>query len=114
MKIILLLFVSTLSIKAFSQSWNQITDFPGQSRDDGVFFSIYPKQTIYESGRNAGFNVTSDFYVFDLGQETWDSRASLPESCMWQYATSFSTGFMKHYKTCNLRKRMLNKHLIEN
>jgi|TARA_B110000908_G_scaffold12283_1_gene14268 N-acetylneuraminic acid mutarotase len=93
MKIILLLFVSTLSIKAFSQSWNQITDFPGPSRDDGVSFRIYPNQTICGSGRDAGFNVTSDFYVFDLGQETWDSRASLPDSCVRQYATSFSTGF---------------------
>lgn len=90
MKTLLLLLVSTLSITAHSQSWSQITDYPGSARDDGTSFKIGNK-VICGTGRNAGFNLTSDFYAFDVGTETWVPKASLPDSCKRQYATSFST-----------------------
>lgn len=89
MKTILFLLLSILSMTAFSQSWNQISDFPGVARDDGTSFKIGNK--VYcGTGRNAGFNVTADFWAFDLGLETWTPRASMPDSCKRQYATSFS------------------------
>jgi hypothetical protein len=88
MKIILLLFVSTLSITAFSQSWNQITDYSGSARDDGTSFTIGNK-AYCGTGRNAGFNMTSDFKAFDLATEIWTPVASLPQTANRQYATSF-------------------------
>lgn len=88
MKTILLLLLSVISFAAYSQSWEQIDDYSGSARDDGASFKINNK--VYcGTGRNAGFNVTSDFKAFDLSNETWSSIASMPDSVKRQYATSF-------------------------
>lgn len=89
MKTLLIACSIFLSSISFSQSWNQITDYSGSARDDGTSFKIGDK--VYcGTGRNAGFNVTSDFKAFDLTTETWASISSMPDTCKRQYSTSFT------------------------
>jgi hypothetical protein len=87
MKILLLSSLLLISICSNAQNWGQITDFTGSARDDGTSFKIGNK--VYcGTGRNAGFNVTSDFKAFDLITETWTPIASMPDER--QYATSWT------------------------
>lgn len=70
-----------------AQNWMQIGDFPGGSRDDGVVFTI-GDSSYCGTGRNAGFTVTSDFFVFDHATELWSPISAMPDSANRQYATA--------------------------
>jgi N-acetylneuraminic acid mutarotase len=88
MKTLLLIGVILLSGHSHSQNWTQITDYSGSARDDGTSFTIGNK-AYCGTGRNVGFNMTSDFKAFDLGNESWSIISSLPAAANRQYATSF-------------------------
>lgn len=72
---------------AFSQSWTQLTDFPGAARDDGADFVINNKAYCF-TGVSGSCN--GDGYVFDGASETWSTMASLPPGTERQYAAAFS------------------------
>ena len=89
MKLLLLLSLFFATGVVHSQNWSQITDYSGSARDDGTTFKI--GNTVFcGTGRNAGFNVTSDFKAFDLSTETWSSISSMPDICARQYAEGFA------------------------
>ena len=82
----LLLFASTIN----AQNWEQLTDFPSSSRDDGVVFVI--GDTAYcGTGLNAGWAPQRDFYAFDMNAETWSTVESLPTDKHRQYACAFAS-----------------------
>ncbi len=94
------LFLTILSFAgiylAYGQNWNQLTNFPATSRDDGCSFTI--NNVAYcGTGRDEGFQVTNDFYAFDVTTEQWSAVASLPDSAKRQYAAATeyaSTGLL--------------------
>lgn len=86
MKALLLLLVLPSALMA--QSWEQLENFPGSERDDGVCFTIGQK-AYCGTGFDVGFQATGDFYSFDFGSETWSTSAALPAGEQRQYATSF-------------------------
>ena len=80
-----------LSIALFSQSWQQLSDFPGVERDDAVSFVI--GNTAYcGSGLSPWWAPMSDFYAFDMDNETWSAIAPMPAGEERQYASSFARG----------------------
>lgn len=72
-----------------AQTWQQVSDFPGSERDDGVAFTL-GNNAYYGTGMNGGFEVTRDFYAFDPNTESWSAIAPLPEGEARQYACAFS------------------------
>ncbi len=80
-----------LSLRGNSQTWAQLTDFPGLERDDGVAFVINNK-AYCGSGLQVGWVLAGDFYSFDLTTETWTTVASLPAGKERQYACGFTNG----------------------
>ena len=72
-----------------SQTWTQLTDFPGGPRDDGTSFTINNKAYCF-TGLEPGWQCTINGYAFDGGSETWSPMASLPNGKERQYATGFS------------------------
>jgi N-acetylneuraminic acid mutarotase len=76
-----------------SQTWTQLSDFPGGARDDGSSF-IVGTTAFCGMGLKAGTGVTKDFYSFDLATETWSTVAAIPVAgTERQYASGFSGGF---------------------
>ena len=86
MKLLLLLLIMPTALPA--QIWQQLEDFPGSERDDGVCFTIDEK-AYCGTGFDAGFQSTRDFYSFDFSTESWSPIAALPFGKQRQYATSF-------------------------
>lgn len=78
-----------------AQTWTQLPDFPGDPRDDAASFTIGSR--IYVgAGMNAGFQLTNDWWCFDMTSETWSSISPLPATPR-QYCTGFSiadTGYV--------------------
>ncbi|MGZ3931564.1 MAG: Kelch repeat-containing protein, partial [Bacteroidia bacterium] len=72
-----------------AQTWQQIPDFPGVERDDGVAFVINGKGYC-GSGFKTGYSLTADFYSLDLSNNTWSVAASLPAGQERQYACAVS------------------------
>ncbi len=70
-----------------AQTWQQITDFPGIERDDGVVFVIDNK-AYCGTGYDSGFNPTFDFYSLNLANDTWSAISGMPISEARQYAAS--------------------------
>ncbi|HRG01276.1 MAG TPA: kelch repeat-containing protein [Bacteroidia bacterium] len=89
MRIIIFLTLLCLFSKLHSQSWLQLTDFPGTERDDGTSFLINNKAYCF-SGLEVGWQCTGNGYIFDCTSETWSSMANLPVGKERQYATAFS------------------------
>lgn len=87
-KQIKLVILLSISLTGKTQSWEQLSDYPGTERDDGVCFTLNNK-TYCGTGFDYGFNVTGDFYAFDFFTEQWSLIASLPDSARRQYASSF-------------------------
>lgn len=73
----------------YSQTWTQLTDFPGGSRDDGTSFTINNKAYCF-TGLEPGYQCMPNGYAFDGSSETWSPMASLPAGKERQYATAFS------------------------
>ena len=79
------LIVATTQL--LGQVWTQLPDFPGIARDDAASFTI--ADIIYVgTGMDAGFGLTSDWYAFDTGSQTWTTVAPLPASGR-QYCATF-------------------------
>lgn len=73
----------------WSQSWYQLSDFPGTARDDGSSFRI--DSTVYCGlGLEVGWTCTNDFYAFNLATETWTTASAFPSNKQRQYACGFS------------------------
>ncbi len=87
--LLLTVFVNFVSFSVFSQSWQQVQNFPGSPRDDGSSFTIGNK-TYCGLGMDSGFSCKSDFYSFDATTNTWTSATSIPINQERQYATSCS------------------------
>lgn len=74
----------------WSQSWQQLSDFPGTARDDGSNFRI--DSIVYCGlGLEVGWTCTNDFYAFDLTTETWITAPAFPSNKQRQYACGFSS-----------------------
>ena len=59
------LLLCLIPLSVFGQTWEQITDFSGAERDDGVCFTLGDK-AYCGTGMDLGFAVTNDFYAFDF------------------------------------------------
>lgn len=79
-----LLFFYGLSI--FSQNWNEEAQFAGIERDDAIGFSIGNSGYV-GTGRDAGFQYTTDFYKFE--NDGWSQIQSIQGDAR-QYCSSFS------------------------
>jgi len=92
MKKALLLFITFVLIfgEYKTQTWSQLTDFPGLKRDDGVAF--VNGNIAYCGTGLIEWAATRDFYALDLTTETWSTVASLPVGKERQYACTFGRG----------------------
>ncbi len=90
MKKLILLFV-ILHLQLSSQTWVQLTDFPGTERDDASSFVINTKAYCI-TGLDVSFSCKGNGYILDGATETWTTMASLPAGKERQYATAFSYG----------------------
>ena len=100
---LILTFLSVIHFSIhYSQSWTQLTDFPGNQRDDGTSFTINNKAYCF-TGLEPG-QCTINGYAFDVGSETWSPMGSLPIGKERQYAAGFSyngIGYMLGGLTCS-------------
>lgn len=87
--LILLFGVDSFAHLLHAQVWQQITDFQGTERDDGVSFTI-GNYTYCGSGLKTGWSLCRDFYRFSQLNEQWDTIAAMPLGNERQYATAFS------------------------
>lgn len=85
----LLIFYFISPENVFSQTWEQVENFPGTPRDDGSTFTIGSKYYC-GLGMDAGFACTRDFFIFDGASSTWSTGVSLPIGQERQYATACS------------------------
>ncbi len=86
----LFFFLSILFFNAFvAQTWQQISDFPADERDDGTTFTI-GNSAYCGTGYTPWWSTCSDFYSFNMNSETWSTIATLPSGKERQYATGFS------------------------
>ncbi|CAG5079276.1 N-acetylneuraminate epimerase [Parvicella tangerina] len=70
----------------FSQNWTEESEFAGIERDDAVGFSV-GNTGFVGTGRDAGFQYTSDFYKFE--NDSWSQIPSILGDAR-QYCSSFS------------------------
>lgn len=88
MKLTLLILSIWFFNQITAQNWNQLSDFPGTSRDDAVVFTIADK-AYCGTGQTPSFNPAKDFYSFDFNTQQWSQVANLPTSQGRQYASGF-------------------------
>ena len=81
----LLLLACTSS---FGQSWQQVADFPGNARDDGIAVVIGNK-AYCGTGFLPWWVASNDLYAFDMTTGVWTSEPGLPEAQKRQYALAF-------------------------
>lgn len=74
------------SLMASAQEWQQLPDFPGTARDDAAAFSHFCKVYV-GTGMEVGWNLTNDWWMYDMVQWTWQQVAPLP-STPRQYCTA--------------------------
>lgn len=74
------------SLLASAQEWQQLPDFPGTARDDAATFSYFCKVYV-GTGMEVGWNLTNDWWMYDMVQWTWQQVAPLP-STPRQYCTA--------------------------
>lgn len=86
-KILMLLSLMLLSISMHAQ-WLQVSDFPGDARDDLVAFSCQ-NRAFAGTGINTAYEVTNDFYEYLPASNQWVPIPNLPGIAR-QYAFSFS------------------------
>ena len=89
MKYILLHIFIWVSSLLHSQSWIQLPDYIGNSRDDGNSFVINSKAYCV-TGLENGWLCNRNGFVFDANTETWSNIAPLPSGDERQYAIGFS------------------------
>ncbi|MCB9184711.1 MAG: T9SS type A sorting domain-containing protein [Flavobacteriales bacterium] len=76
------------NLMASAQEWQQLPDFPGTARDDAASFSHYCKVYV-GTGMEVGWNLTNDWWRYDMVQWSWQQVASLPATPR-QYCTAQS------------------------
>lgn len=86
-RILLLCFLIPTFLAA--QTWQQIANFPGMERDNGVSFTIANKAYCLTGMRING-TCGADGYVLDGNTHTWDTISSLPLGQEREYVTAFS------------------------
>lgn len=88
-------FLLLLTSAAPAQTWQQLPDFPGTTRDDAASFSIGNK--IYVgTGMEVGWGLTNDWWCYDAETGSWAAIAAMPSSPR-QYSTAFTvadTGYV--------------------
>ena len=89
MKRLVILLLFFMFFQASAQDWNQISDFPSTSRDDGTAFLI-GDLAYFGTGITPWFAPLGNFYGLNLQNDTWFSIASLPSGKERQYASGFS------------------------
>jgi hypothetical protein len=62
-KRILLVLFFLIADHSFSQTWNQINDFPAYERDDGTVFTI-GNYSYCGTGMTPWWSILGDFYKF--------------------------------------------------
>ena len=88
-KLMKLIFTFLLSCQLLSaQVWNQLQDFPGTKRDDGVCVIVNNKA--YFGTGLIEWAATVDFYALDLSNYSWSNIPNLPNTKERQYACAFS------------------------
>jgi N-acetylneuraminic acid mutarotase len=92
----LLLFFSLRCLCSVAQDWQQLPDFPGSSRDDGVGF-ILGDTAFFGTGCTPWWTTQGDFYGLDLTTDTWFNTASLPAGEERQYACAFTSSGNKAF-----------------
>lgn len=83
------LIILTTQTYVVGQTWQQIEDFPGIARDDGSMFNLGTDYYL-GLGRDAGFNCTRDFYIYNAVSASWTPGTSLPTGEERQYAVGAS------------------------
>lgn len=87
MRLLLIITFVGLISNVQSQNWDQLTNFPGGSRDDGCSFTI--DNVVYcGTGRDSSFAMQPDFYSFNLLTEQWDTIGAMPFAMRRQYSSS--------------------------
>ncbi len=89
MRLLLVFMLCQCASNLYAQSWQQISDFPGNPRDDAAGFSIEDKHYC-GTGRDDGFSCTRNFYRFNATLQTWEVVTPLPDGENRQYATGFA------------------------
>jgi len=83
------LVIFLFSVQLLSaQVWVKLADFPAQKRDDGVAVVVNNK-AYFGTGLIEWAN-TSDFYVLDLTNYSWNTMAAMPNGAERQYACAFA------------------------
>lgn len=75
-----------MSLSGRGQEWQQFADFAGTPRDDAAAFSHNCKVYV-GTGMEVGWNLTNDWWRYDVIQGSWLQVASLPASPR-QYCTA--------------------------
>lgn len=96
MRFYLVFLAISLGHFVLAQSWTQLTDFPGNPRDDGTGFKI-GDSIYFGTGMTPWWSMEADFYGLTTQTDTWFSIASLPTTKERQYATGFSSNSGKGY-----------------
>lgn len=89
-KNILLGWCILASLCSVAQDWQQLPDFPGTSRDDGVGFKL-GDTAYFGTGFTPWWSPEGDFYGLDLTTDTWFNATSLPSGEERQYASAFTS-----------------------
>lgn len=91
MKTLLLVISLFLITQCHAQSWTQLSDLPGDARDDGAGFVIGNKAYV-GGGLTPWWSALGDLFEFDFGTEMWTQKAFIPGGEERQYASGFSHG----------------------
>lgn len=96
MKTLLIFGLLLIQFSILAQNWQQLTDFPGNQRDDGTGF-IIGDTGYFGTGLTPWWTAERDFYGLNLTNDSWFSLASLPADEERQYACGFSNNITKGY-----------------
>jgi len=96
MKALVQTLITLTAFYTNAQYWQQLEDFPGNPRDDGIAFVI-GDSAYCGTGLTPWWSAERDFYGLNLSNETWFSIDPLPIDEERQYASGFasnSNGFV--------------------
>lgn len=88
MKLLYFLFLLTPFLIS-AQNWEELPNFPGDARDDGVAFTLLGKGYCV-TGKTDNNNTTNTLYVYDPVTKKWEPGSSFPGKGR-QYASVFTT-----------------------
>ncbi|MCB0795569.1 MAG: hypothetical protein KDB88_12605 [Flavobacteriales bacterium] len=82
-------FMLIVPFAAGAQTWYALPDFPGTGRDDGIALTLDINTILVGTGLEVGWNLTSDFWSYDILTQTWTPAMDLP-STPRQYTAGFA------------------------